>query len=66
MIHCSTPALPPVLFQVTHRVLSFSRMTPFTHVVGYQHATAAFAGEVDSLLDAASYGSCWVVRSPGQ
>ena len=35
-------------------------LAPFTHVVGYQTPTTAFAGEVDSLLDAASYGSRWV------
>ncbi len=37
-----------------------SSKAPFTHFVGYLHAIAAFAGEVDSLLDAASYGSRWV------
>ncbi len=36
------------------RVRRRSRKAPFTHVVGYQLATAAFACEVDSLLDKAS------------
>ena len=31
-----------------------------THVVGYRTPTAAFAGEVDTLLDPATYGSRWV------
>ena len=34
---------------------------PFSHVVRYRRATAAFAGEVDTLLDAPSYGSRWVL-----
>ena len=33
------------------------RRAPFTHVVGYRIPTAAFAGEVDTLLDPATYGS---------
>ena len=37
---------------------------PFTHVAGYRLATAAFVGEVDSLLDEASYGSRWVALCP--
>ncbi len=37
---------------------SASRPRPYlTHALGHGHATAAFAGEVDSLLDEASYGS---------
>ncbi len=39
------------------RVRRRSHKAPFAHVVGYQLATAAFAGEVDSLLDEASYGA---------
>ena len=46
------------------RVRRRSRQVPFTHVVGYRLATAAFAGEVDSLLDEASYGSRWVALRP--
>jgi hypothetical protein len=46
------------------RVRRRSRRAPFTHVVGYQLATAAFAGEVDSLLDEASYGARWVALAP--
>ena len=46
------------------RVRRRSRRTPFTHVVGYRHPTAAFAGEVDSLLDEASSGSRWVALVP--
>ena len=36
------------------------RRAPFTHVVGYRTPTAAFAGEVDKLLNPATYGSRWV------
>ena len=46
------------------RVRRRSRRAPFTHVVGYRHPTAAFAGAVDSLLDEASYGSRWVALVP--
>ena len=46
------------------RVRRRSRHAPFTHVVGYRLATAAFAGEVDSLLTAATYGSRWVALRP--
>ena len=46
------------------RVRRHSRQAPFSHVVGYRLATAAFAGEVDSLLDEASYGSRWVALRP--
>ena len=46
------------------RVRRRSRKAPFTHVVGYQLATAAFAGEVDSLLDETSYGARWVALAP--
>ena len=34
-----------------------ARRAPFTQVVGYPTPTAAFAGEVDTLLDQATYGS---------
>ena len=36
------------------------RRAPFTHVVGYRTPPATFAGEVDTLLDPATYGSRWV------
>ena len=36
------------------------RRAPFTHVIGYRILIAAFAGEVDTLLDPATYGSRWV------
>ena len=46
------------------RIRRRCRRAPFTHVVGYQAPTAAFAGEVDTLLDPATYGhddgSRWV------
>jgi len=41
-----------------------SRKAPFTHVVGFRAPTAAFTGDVNALLDAASYGSQWVALSP--
>ena len=46
------------------RVRRRSRKAPFTHVVGYRFPAAAFTGEVDSLLDEASYGSRWVPLVP--
>ncbi len=58
------------LGRVPRRRRRGSRRAPFTHVqvvpVGYRLATAGFAGEVDSLLDAASYGSPsrWVALHP--
>ena len=42
------------------RVRRRCRRAPFTHVVGYRPPAAAFAGEVDTLLDPATYGSRWV------
>ena len=39
------------------------RVPQFTHVVAYARSTAAFAGTADSLLDAAYYGSRWVLLS---
>ena len=48
------------------RVRRRSRKAPFTHVVGYRSPPAAFTGEVDSLLDEASYGSRWVTLVPVQ
>ena len=41
------------------RIRRRCRRDPFTHV-GYRTPTAAFAGEVDTLLDPATYGSRWV------
>jgi hypothetical protein len=46
------------------RVRRRSSKAPLTHMVGYQLATAAFTGEVDSLLDEASYGARWVALAP--
>jgi len=34
---------------------------PFSHVVRYRRPEAAFAGEVDTLLDSSSYGIRWVL-----
>ena len=46
-------------------VAKLSKKVPqFTHVVAYARSTAAFAGTADSLLDAAYYGSSWVLLSP--
>ena len=42
------------------RLLRRCRWALFTHVVGYRTPTAAFAGEVDTLLGQATYGSRWV------
>ena len=36
----------------------------FSHVVRYRRATSALHGEVDTLLDAASYGARWVLLVP--
>ena len=41
-----------------------SRRAPYTHVVAYHRSTSALRGTADSLLDAASYGSRWVLLSP--
>jgi hypothetical protein len=48
------------------RVLRLSRTDPLTHVVGYRSPSPAFTGDVDSLLNAASYGSRWVALIPGR
>ena len=37
---------------------------PYSHVVRYRRPTAAFAGNVDTLLDAPSYGIRWVLIVP--
>ena len=36
----------------------------FSHVVAYTRQTAALRGTADTLLDAASHGSRWVLLSP--
>ena len=36
----------------------------FSHVVAYNRQTSALRGTADTLLDAASYGSRWVLLSP--
>ena len=38
--------------------------SPYSHVVRYRRPTAAFAGNVDTLLDAPSYGIRWVLIVP--
>ena len=50
------------------RIRRRCRRAQFTHVVGYRTPSAAFAAEVDTLLDAATYGSRWVSRlaDPGR
>ncbi len=41
-----------------------SRRAPYTHVVAYHWSTSALRGTADSLLNAASYCSRWVLLSP--
>ena len=41
-----------------------ARRAPFTHVVAYHRRSSALRGTVDTLLDAASYGTRWVLLSP--
>ena len=41
-----------------------SRRAPYTHVVAYHWSTSALRGIANSLPDAASYGSRWVLLSP--
>ena len=36
----------------------------FSHVVAYTRQTSALRGTADTLLDAASYGTRWVLLSP--
>ena len=36
----------------------------FSHVVAYTRQTSALRGTADTLLNAASYGSRWVLLSP--
>ena len=36
----------------------------FSHVVAYNRQTSALRGTADTLLDAYSYSSCWVLLSP--
>ena len=36
----------------------------FSHVVAYNPQTSALRGTADTLLDAASYGSLWLLLSP--
>ena len=36
----------------------------FSHVVAYNRQTSVLRGTADTLLDAASYGSRWVLLSP--
>jgi hypothetical protein len=39
------------------------KKAPFSHIVRYRRPTAAFAGDVPTLLDAPSYGARWVLLS---
>ena len=39
------------------------RASSFSHVVAYHRRTSALRGTVESLLDAASYGTRWVLLS---
>jgi hypothetical protein len=43
------------------RVNRHSKIPPFSHVVSYRRVNSALQGEVDSLLDNASYGFRWVL-----
>ena len=36
----------------------------FSHVMAYNRQTSVLRGTADTLLDAASYGSRWVLLSP--
>ena len=40
--------------------------SPFSHVVAYRRSDSALHGAVDTLLDAASYGTRWVLLSPAE
>jgi hypothetical protein len=48
------------------RVARLSKRTPFSHVVRYRRPAATFAGDVDTLLDASSYGTRWVLLAPAR
>jgi len=48
------------------RVARLSKRTPFSHVVRYRRPAATFAGDVDTLLDATSYGTRWVLLAPAR
>mgnify|MGYP003337495706 FL=1 len=41
-----------------------SSSSAFSHVVRYRRATSALHGDVDTLLDNASYGTRWVLLAP--
>ena len=45
-------------------VARLCKRAPYTHVVRYRRPTAAFAGDVETLLDAPSYGLRWVLIVP--
>ena len=42
-------------------VARICKRAPFSHIVRYRRPTAAFAGDVATLLDAPSYGIRWVL-----
>jgi hypothetical protein len=45
-------------------VARLCKRAPYSHVVRYRRPTAAFAGDVETLLDAPSYGLRWVLLVP--
>jgi hypothetical protein len=46
------------------RVFRRTRQGPFSHVLRYRRPEAVFTGNVDTLLDSASYGARWVLLRP--
>ena len=42
----------------------FTEFNAFSHVVAYNRKTSALRGTADTLLDAAHFGSRWVLLSP--
>ena len=48
------------------RVARLCPRSPFSHVVAYRRSDSALHGTVDTLLDAASYGTRWVLLSPAE
>ena len=48
------------------RVARLCPRSPFLHVVAYRRSDSALHGTVDTLLDAASYGTRWVILSPAE
>ncbi len=44
--------------------LRVCKRAPYSHVVGYRRPAATFALDVETLLDAPSYGLRWVLLVP--